>query len=69
MDDVEQDDTERAEPIERPDPARMRYWARLIKLLRNPFPPRSIMPTRSHEPPRLPEPPRQPMPARLGDDA
>jgi hypothetical protein len=69
MDHVQPEDAERAETIERPDPARLRYWARLIKLLREPWPPRSLMPTRSPEPPRLPESPRPPVPARLGDDA
>ena len=69
MDDAQPEDAERVEAIARPDPVRLRYWARLIKLLRDPWPSRSIMATRSPAPPRVPEPPRQPMPARLGDDA
>jgi len=51
-----------------PDAARLRYWGRLLKLLRTPWPPRSTIPTRTHEPPRSPEPTRQPAPARLGED-
>jgi hypothetical protein len=54
---------------ERPDPARLRYWTRLTRLLRNPWPPRSMLPTRSPQAARSPEPTRQPVPARLGDDA
>jgi hypothetical protein len=63
MDDVQ------PENAERPDPVRLRYWARLIKLLRDPWPPRSLLPTRSAQPPRSPELPRQLEPSRLGDDA
>jgi hypothetical protein len=53
----------------RPDPARLRYWARLLKLLREPWPPRFSTPARSSEPVRLDEPTRQPAPARLDDEA
>jgi hypothetical protein len=76
MDDVQpenagrpDENSERKESAGRPDPVRLRYWARLIKLLRDPWPPRSLLPTRSAPPPRSPEPPRQLDPARLGDDA
>jgi len=62
------DDTQ-DEIVERPDPTRLRYWTRLIRQLRNPWPPRSILPARSSSPPRSPAPTRQPLPARLGDDA
>jgi len=69
MDDVLPDEAERQESAERPDPARLRYWARLIKLLREPWPPRPFVPTRSPEVPRSLEPPRLPVTTRLGDDA
>jgi hypothetical protein len=54
--------------IGHPDAARLRYWARLLKLLRDPWPPRLSVPARSWEPMRSSEPPRQPAPARLGDE-
>jgi len=54
---------------ERPDPVRLRYWARLLKLLRDPWPSRSKSPTRENDPARFFEPTRQPTPPRLGDDA
>ena len=69
MDDVLPNEAELQESAERPDPARLRYWARLIKLLREPWPPRFNVPTRSSEAPRSPEPPRLPVVTRLGDDA
>ena len=69
MDDVLPQDAERGDSVERPDPVRLRYWARLIKLLRDPWPARSILLPRSPEPPRSPDPTRQQSPARLGDDA
>jgi hypothetical protein len=56
------------ELVERPDPARLRYWARLLKLLRDPWPPRLSAPARSSEPTRLSELTRQPASARLGDE-
>jgi hypothetical protein len=62
-------DEMRLELFERPDRARLRYWAWLLKLLREPWPPRFSVPARSSEPPRLDEPKRQPAPARLGDEA
>jgi hypothetical protein len=57
------------ELFKRPDPARLRYWAWLLKLLRDPWPPRWSAPARSLEPTRLSELTRQPAPARLGDEA
>jgi hypothetical protein len=76
MDDVQQENSARPdensarkESVERPDPVRLRYWARLIKLLRDPWPPRSLLPPRSPQPPRSPEPTRHLAPARLGEDA
>ena len=69
MDDVLPDGAEGQESAERRDPVRLRYWARLIKLLREPWPPRSSVPARSSEAPRSPEPPRLPVATRLGDDA
>jgi hypothetical protein len=68
MDDVQPDNADREVSVERPDPARLRYWARLIKLLRDPWPPRSFLFARSPETSRSPDPTRQPVPARLGDD-
>jgi hypothetical protein len=54
------------ELVETPDPARLLYWARLLKLSRDPWPPRLNMPARSSEPTRWSDPTRQPAPARLG---
>jgi hypothetical protein len=60
------DETQPTVP-ERPDRGRARYWGRLIKLLRDPWPPRSSAAARTAEASRSPEPPRQPAPARLDD--
>lgn len=54
--------------ITRPTRGRLSYWAQLIKLLREPWPPRAFLPSRLHEPSRSPEPPRQGAPARLADE-
>ena len=48
-----------------PDRGRLRYWTQLIKLLRDPWPPRSNAQARTPEASRSPEPTRQPAPARL----
>lgn len=53
--------------FEHPDRGRRRYWARLMKLLRDPWPPRSRLPNRMPDPPRSVEPPRQAAPARLDE--
>jgi len=54
------------EPTER---GRLRYWARLIKLLRDPWPPRANVAARMPQASRSPEPTRQPAQARLDDQA
>jgi hypothetical protein len=55
--------------IDHPNRGRLRYWARLIKLLREPWPSRPTSLARAPEPARSPEPPRHPAPARLDDEA
>jgi hypothetical protein len=63
-----QESVERPDAVERPDPVRLRYWAWLIKLLRDPWPPRVNEPARYPPPPaRVPPPPRQPEPPRIED--
>ena len=52
---------------QRPDPVRLRYWARLLKLLRDPWPSRSSVPPRTDETHRTSEPTRQAAPTRLDD--
>jgi hypothetical protein len=54
--------------IERQNRGRLSYWAQLIKLLREPWPPRSSLPSRFAEPSRSPEPPRHPVPARFDEE-
>jgi hypothetical protein len=51
----------------RPDPARLRYWARLLKLVRDAYPSRPEILSRVTEPARMLEPTRQPAPPRLDD--
>jgi hypothetical protein len=51
----------------RPDPARLRYWARLLKLLRDPWPSRSSVPPRTDAAYRSSEPTRQAAPTRLDE--
>lgn len=51
----------------RPDPVRLRYWARLLKLLRDPWPSRSNVPPRTDAADRSSEPTRQAAPTRLDD--
>ena len=48
-----------------PEPSRHKYWTRLIKLLRDPWPPRIAEPSRQSEPTRYFEPPREQLPPRL----
>jgi len=48
---------------------RLRYWARLIKLLREPWPARTSVPARMPQASRSPEPTRQPAQSRLDDQA
>jgi hypothetical protein len=52
---------------QRPDPVRLRYWARLLKLLRDPWPARPSVPPRTDEKHRSSEPTRQAAPTRLDE--
>jgi hypothetical protein len=62
MDKVHEEVVER-----RPDPARLRYWARLLKLLRDPWPARSSVPPRTDAACRSSEPTRHDAPTRLDE--